>query len=311
MMSRLKLALGLLTVLLGGCAGNEPMHAPKPPEQKTSLHPEDARSYDIRALNAKVADEQQAIYERQRNTSLDLVCIPENQWDVKTPDDNDVTFVIKGSELDPAEAKAVKTTLEYFGSSFHALEEQYARFQDFRRLYDSAQHDTRLLNVAIQQGLATMYSGRRLLDFVGAFEAEHCSLKPLRKGLKAATAIVSDVGQGQLPAMMQLVDQRDHWMGTLLKIQLAIVSNGDALTTCAEASRDLKEGTSHYDTSILSWCGYAAAKAGQTEQAKSFWSKAGSSVHDPEGASYALARLRDASEGPAFGKVKVTPLRSD
>jgi hypothetical protein len=117
--------------LTGACGGNEVMQAPRPPEQKTSLHPEDARSYDIRALNAKVADDQQAIYELQRNTSLDLACVAEDKWEIKNPDENDVAFTIKGAELDPNEAKAVKSTFDYFGHSFRKLEEQYARFQDF------------------------------------------------------------------------------------------------------------------------------------------------------------------------------------
>ena len=54
------------------------------------------------------------------------------------------------------------------------------------------------------------------VDFSTAFEAAHCSLKPFKKGLKAASAIVSPTfGQGQLPAMMHLIDQRDHWVGRL------------------------------------------------------------------------------------------------
>jgi hypothetical protein len=308
-----KIAGCVLAALSGACSSNGLLHAPMPPEQKTSFHPEDARSYNIRELNAKVADDQQDLYEAQRNTSLDLACVQDENWDVKTPDDPDVTFLVKGRELDPAEARSVQATLDYFGGAFRKLEYEYARFQDFRRLYDGAQHDKRLLNVAIQQGLATMFAGRRLLDFAGAFEADHCSLRPFRKGLKAAAGIVSDVGQGQLPALMHTVDEGDHWAGTLMGIQLAIASAGDALTPCSAAARDLGGVSTGYDTSIYTWCGYAAARADQTEQAKQYWGLAGRSVHDPEGASYALARLRDLSEATAapFGKVKVTPIKAN
>jgi hypothetical protein len=110
---------------------------------------------------------------------------------------------------------------------------------------------------------------------------------------------------------MHLLDETDHWAGALLNIQLAIVSSGDALTPCANAARELTDAATDFDTSIYTWCGYAAARAGQTEQARTYWTKAGASVHDPEGASYALARVRDLGEAtaPPFGKVKVTPIK--
>jgi hypothetical protein len=295
------------------CAKNEILKAPNPPEQLTKLTPENPADYKIRTLSTDVGDDQQSLYEEQRNASLDLACVKEDKWEMITPDDNtNITFRVASPVLDASESTSVQTLIKYFDSRFRALEKHYGRFQDFRRLYDANQHDTKLLAVAIQQGLGTMYTGRRLLDFAASFEAGNCSLKPFAKGLKAANAIVSDVGQGQLPAMMQLIDQRDHWTGLLLKIQLGIVTNGDALTPCGDAVKELKDGSTNYDTSILAWCGYAAAKVGQTEVAKAYWTKAGGSVHDPEGASYSLARLRDINEQASnFGKLKIQTLKSD
>jgi hypothetical protein len=307
----ISLAACVLAMLPIACGGNQLIHAPAAPEQKTTFHEEDARKYDIRDLNAKVADDQTTLYEAQRNMSLDLACVAEENWDVKNAEDPNPAYVIKGASLNPQEARGVEATFDYFNKSFRKLEYEYARFQDFRRLYDGAQHDQRLLRVAIQQGLATMYAGRRILEFASAFEAEHCSLKPLKKGLKATEAIVADVGQGQLQAMMHVFDPTDRWGKLLLDVQIASVSGGDAITPCTTGVKDLANSATGYDTSILSWCGYAAARAGQSEQAKQYWTQAGRSVHDPEGAAYALARLRDAGEAPAFGKVKVTRLKVD
>jgi hypothetical protein len=307
------LATASAVAILAGCGGsNLPVRAPSPPEQKTQLHPEDARSYDIRQLSAAVADDQQALYEAQRNVSLVLACVADKDWEVNGPDEPQVIATVKGPELQPNEAAAVNGTLEYFNGAFRQIEQEYARFQDFRRLYDAAQHDQRLLRVAIQQGLSVLYAGRRVLDFSNSFEAGGCSLKPLHKGLKAVGDVVSDVGQGQLPALMRMFDENgDHWGSVLLSIQHAVVAGQDAITPCANASRELDGASTQYDTSILTWCGYAAAHAGQSDQANKFYAQAGQSVHDPEGASYALARVRDTGDAAKAGKVTLVAIKSE
>jgi hypothetical protein len=276
------------------------------------VHPEDARNYDIRALNTAVADDQQALYESQRKGSADLACVREENWEVWSPGDPTVFALVKGPALSTQEQRALDDTMAYFGSAFTRIEYEYARFQDFRRLYDGAPHDQRLLRVAIQQGLTTLYWGRHLLDFASAFESRGCSLKPFRRGLKAVSDIASDVGQGQLPAVMRQLDAgSDPWGSQLLRIQLAIFSAQDALSLCATASRALASASTTYDTSILTWCGYAAAQAGQSEQAQFYWSSAGQSVHDPEGASYSLARIRDVAEGRGSREMQIIAIRPE
>jgi hypothetical protein len=299
-------------VLSTACGGNEFIPAPTSPDQKTSFRPEDPRKYDIRALNQEVAEKQQSLYEAQRNLSLDFACIADANWEVKSSDPKSVTAKIGGPKLDPNEARAVDTTFSYFGSAFKKLQDEYARFQDFRRLYDGAPHDQRLLRVAIQQGFAALFLGRKTLELAKAFEAERCSLRPLQSGLKIVGDTVSDIAQGQLPGLVRLVDDgSDHWGAALLTIQLAVFTGQDALTPCGTATKDLANASTNFDTSIFAWCGYAAASVGQTEQAQKYWAQAGQSVHDPEGASYALARVRDAGQAPAIGKVKVTPLKAE
>jgi hypothetical protein len=303
--------LGLPIGLLG-CGANPAIRIPAAPEQKTSFHPEDPRTYDIHALNGAVADEQQALYESQRKGSVDLACVKEENWEVWSPSEPTVVAIVKGPQLSEQEQRALDETVTYFGTAFSRVEYEYARFQDFRRLYDGASHDPRLLRVTIQQGLTSLYWGRHLLDFASTLESKGCSLKPFRRGLKAVSDIASDVGQGQLPAVMRQLDPAsDPWGSQLLRIQLAIFSGQDALSLCAGASRSLSTASTPYDTSILTWCGYAAAQAGQSEQAQTYWSWAGQSVHDPEGASYALARIRDNAEGRVSRDMQIIAIRPE
>ena len=88
---------------------------------------------------------------------------------------------------------------------------------------------------------------------------------------------------------------------TLLKVQYDVLLDHDISDVCAKVIASMKDPTPQEDSAILAWCGYAVANVDDTSFAKKYWRQAGRAVHDPESASYSLARLKELQElsGPA------------
>ena len=116
------------------------------------------------ALIAEVGYHERQVYEQQRSLSLSFACVPEEMWGEPEGGDPRSPVSLRGNGVDPPLLKSIRVTFAYFDDGIRSLEVLYSRFLDLRRFYDAARTDDELLRLVIQEGLSTLYQGRRLLD---------------------------------------------------------------------------------------------------------------------------------------------------
>jgi len=259
-------------------------------------------TYDNDSLRGEVVSNLQRAYSLNMETRM--ACVPKQLWDVSRKHE---WATIEKNMVGAENAEVdIVSCFSAVGELAETLESSYARFQDFRRLVAAASHDTLLQRIAVMQGVATLYYGRYLLDLTSGIEAERCSLKPLEKVVKRTKALMSNLVDGQLPALMKrLESSMDRGTSTLVTLEFSVLAGKDVSNICSKTTKELSGGDSELETAVLAWCGYAAFVSGNEGQARTYWNAAGQSVHDPDAASYSLSRLRAMEDGTPAKAVEV------
>lgn len=270
-----------------------------PPAGPVAKPPAASAGVKMDALIAEVAYHERQVYERQRSLSLSFACVPEEMWAAPENGDLRAPVALRGNAVDPSLLAAIQATFAYFDDGIRSLEVLHGRFLELRRLFDGARADDELLRLVIQEGLSTMYQARSLLDLQRGLEVQGCSLAPLRPPLKGVAELLTSVGEVELPALLKLYKKAANpWVMTLLEVQFDVLLDHDISDVCAKIAGSLKDPTPPEDSALLAWCGYAVAGVDDTVFAKKYFRQAGRAVHDPESASYSLARLKELQELP-------------
>ena len=297
------LAAGLVFLLTAplACVHPGPRTAiPAPPEQRAMLR-EIGQSYDNKGLRDEVlAAMGQA---SRKSLEIQIACIPGEIWDV-----NNVGAAIKKGAFGSKDVEPqIRSCFNQAAEFAQGLDVSYARFQDFRRKIAKVPHDVLLQRIGVMQGVVAMYYGRTLIDYLDAIEAKGCSLEPLRKFKKGAQSLMSNLVDGQMPAMVRQLEQSLPKSDmAILGLEVAVLAGKDVAQTCTTLVAELAAQSDPNETSALAWCGYAEFIKGNGEKAQQLWARAGQSVHSPDAASYALSMLRALEDGQPGAAATIT-----
>jgi hypothetical protein len=224
-----------------------------------------------------------------RLTDVRVACIPGSIWEY-----DDRTAAIKKGFMGSKNVEPeIQSCFAHAKGLSARLEDSYARFQDFRRKVSRVPHDGYLQRLTIMQGLAAMYYGRALEDFLTTLEDSKCNVDPLERFRKGARNLMANLVDGQIPAIMKRLKQTLPTQDmALLELEVAILSGQDVSDLCTRMLAGLAGKEDPAETAALTWCGYAAFTRGDSGTAVKLWRQAGQSVHDPDAASYALSMVR-------------------
>jgi len=294
-------ALVFLVAAPLACVSPGPRTAiPDPPDQRAMLS-EIGQSYQNKLLRDEVLANMGQASRKLMETQI--ACIPEELWDV-----NNVGAAIQKGAFGSLDVEPqIRSCFDLAEELAKGLDRSYARFQDFRRKIAKVPHDVLLQRIGVMQGVTAMYYGRSLLNYLDAIEAAGCSLQPLRKFKKGAKSLMSNLVDGQMPAMVrQLEATLPKGDLAILKLEIAVLAGKNVGQTCTTLLSDLAAKGDRNETSALAWCGYDAFIRGDGERAQQLWTKAGQSVHGPDASSYALSMLRALEDGQPGEAVTVT-----
>jgi hypothetical protein len=283
-----------------GCISTGPqIPIPKVPEQmaqKTEIpeaYVNDTLREEVLASLARASSRPQEVR---------IACVPDAIWEY----DNNFAAISKGFMGSKDVEPEIRTTFGRAAALAERLEESYARFQDFRRKVARVPHDVYLQRLTAIQGLTAMYYGRALMDYLEGLERAQCSVAPLDRLRKGARNLMSNLVDGQIPAIMKRLKQNLPAADmALLDLEFAVVSGRDVTSLCSTLVAQLEGKEVPSETSVLTWCGYAAFVAGDTDTAARLWRRSGQSVHDPDAASYALGMIRVIEDDPKLKPVTV------
>ncbi len=237
-----------------------------------------------------------------RLTDVRIACIPGAIWEY-----NDRNAAIKkgfrGSQNVEPE---IQSCFAHAKGLAARLEDSYARFQDFRRKVSKVPHDGYLQRLTIMQGLAAMYYGRALEDFLTTLEDAKCNVDPLERFRKGARNLMANLVDGQIPAIMKRLKQTLPSQDmALIELEVAVLSGQDVSDLCTRTLAALSGKEDPSETAALTWCGYAAFTRGDSGTAVKLWRQAGQSVHDPDAASYSLSMVRVIEDDANASPVKI------
>ncbi len=290
----------LLTTPLGCVKPGKRTAIPDPPEQRAMLS-EIGQSYQNKILRDEVLGNMGEASRKLLETQI--ACIPGEIWNVNSAGAAINKGMFGSKNVEPQ----IRSCFDLAEGLAKGLDRSYARFQDFRRKIAKVPHDVLLQRIGVMQGVVAMYYGRTLLNFLDAIEEKGCSLEPLRKFKKGVKGLMSNLVDGQMPAMVRQLEQSLSKSDmAILELEIAVLAGKDVTQSCATLVADLAAKSDPNETSALVWCGYASFIRADGEKAQQLWTRAGQSVHSPDAASYALSMLRALEDGQPGTAVTIT-----